>query len=122
MVHLIQLAGNIITVTTNIFSGESVQIAGDVVITGDGIVYNSELNAFVIAGATGNIPDPFKYALLLSNGFLLPENAAMSTATRDAYTDVAGVYGTPNTVYWFDNANDSWYNVATGGIALVSFP
>ena len=71
--------------------------------------------------ATG-ASDALTYAVLLSNGFLLPENTAMSTATRDAYTDIAGAYGTANSVYWFDNTDDSWYNVATGGTALVSFP
>ena len=70
----------------------------------------------------GEVPNALRYALLLTNGFLLPENTAMSTDDRDAYTDTTGAYGNANTVYWFDNTNDGWYNVSTGGTALISFP
>ena len=80
------------------------------------------VNGVLDSTGGGSVSDPFKYALLLTNGFLLPENTAMSTSARDAYTDTAGAYGTAGNVYWFDNTNDSWYSVATGGTALVSFP
>ena len=69
-----------------------------------------------------NTPDRLKYALLLTNGFLLPEVTASNTATRDAYRDTLGVYGNVNQIFWFDNTNDSWFDVATGGTALISFP
>ena len=69
----------------------------------------------------GTIPSDFRYALLLTNGFLLPENAQMSTDDRDAYTDTLGVYGDAGDIFWFDNTNDSWFNVATGGTALTRF-
>ena len=70
----------------------------------------------------GSVPDSLRYALLLTNGFLLPEATAMSTDDRDAYQDTTGAYGTANAYYWFDNTDDSWYNVQTGGTALISFP
>ena len=70
----------------------------------------------------GSVPAALRYALLLTNGFLLLESTAMSTATRDAYQDTAGAYGTANTYYWFDNTDDTWYDAATSGTALISFP
>ena len=91
-------------------------VAGNINLVGDGVSRDGQ--TFTFSG----VSDPFKYALLLTNGFLLPENTAMSTDDRDAYTDTTGAYGAADTVYWFDNTNDSWYNVATGGTALVSFP
>ena len=97
----------------------------DVVITevADGEVLQwNDSNSRWENAAAGGISNNFRYALLLTNGFLLPENSAMSTDDRDAYTDTLGVYGAANTVYWFDNTNDGWFNVATGGTALISFP
>ena len=90
-------------------------VEGVVILDGDNVVQTGQTFSF-------NTPDRILYALLLTNGFLLPEVTASNTATRDAYQDTLGVYGTANQIYWFDNTNDSWYNVATGGTALISFP
>ena len=97
----------------------------DVVITevadGEVLQWNNSNSRWENAAA-GGISDNFRYALLLTNGFLLPENSAMSTDDRDAYTDTLGVYGAAGDIFWFDNTNDGWFNVATGGTALISFP
>ena len=90
-------------------------VEGVVILDGDNVVQSGQSFLF-------NTPDRIKYALLLTNGFLLPEVTASNTATRDAYQDTLGVYGNVNQIFWFDNTNDSWYNVATGGTALISFP
>ena len=90
-------------------------VAGEINFVGDGVSRDGQAFTFDTA-------NKLKYALLLTNGFLLPENSAMSTDDRDAYTDTLGVYGTANQVYWFDNTNDGWFDVATGGTALISFP
>ena len=151
--------GNSVTVTTNTFSGDSIQISGDVVITGDGISYDPALNAFVIAGATGGFTlpyinsvtqnattgvitanggnsyanqtvdgvwDNFRYATLLTTGFLLTEGT--TTGTVDQYTDTNGIIGVAGTSYFFQNSNDAWYNTLTNAQAagatgrLIAFP
>ena len=89
--------------------------------TATGVITTSGGNSYVSETANG-LGTNFKYALLLTNGFLLPENSAMSTDDRDAYTDTLGVYGTVGQVFWFDSTDDSWYDVSTGGTALISFP
>ena len=95
---------------------EYVGVNGDIILEGDGVTQDGK--TFTFSGV--NIS--FRYQLLLTNGFLLPENTIASTLTRDAYIDIAGAYGAANAIYWFDNTDDSWYSVATGGTALVSFP
>ena len=92
-----------------------VPVEGVIIVDGDTVAQSGQTFTF-------NTPDRLKYALLLTNGFLLPEVTASNTATRDAYRDTLGVYGNVNQIFWFDNTNDSWFDVATGGTALISFP
>ena len=92
-----------------------VPVEGVVIVDGDTVAQNGQTFTF-------NTPDRLKYALLLTNGFLLPPAAASNTATRDAYRDTLGVYGNVNQIFWFDNTSNGWFNVATGGTALISFP
>ena len=93
-------------------------VAGNINLVGDGVSRDGQ--TFTFSG--GGVTNPFKYALLLTNGFLMEESTDMSTATRDAYRDITGAYGEADAYYWFDNTTDSWYDLQTGGVALVSFP
>ena len=115
-------ANNSITVDEIPEGGGTFVVTGQINITGNAVSYNTITDTFTFTQGSGSSNQQFIYALLLTNGFLLPENSAMSTATRDAYTDTAGAYGVAGTVYWFDNTDNSWYSVSTGGTALVSFP
>ena len=83
----------------------------------------------VISTAGGNTYEPqtvnglgnnFRYALLLTNGFLLTPGT--STTAREAYVDTNGAYGAANTTYYFDATANGWFDVDTGGTALISFP
>ena len=114
-------ANNSITVDEIPEGGGTFVVTGQINITGNAVSYNTITDTFTFTQG-GDSNQQFIYALLLTNGFLLPENSAMSTATRDAYTDTAGAYGVAGTVYWFDNTDNGWYSVSTGGTALVSFP
>ena len=100
-------------VDTDVVLNSSNEVTGITIGTGDSAVTRNL--------ATGGLSDAFRYSLLLTNGFLMQENTAMSTDDRDAYTDTLGAYGNANAVYWFDNTDDGWYNVSTGGTALISF-
>ena len=63
------------------------------------------------------ISDAVRNELLLINGFFLNQGGV--TGTRTAYTGSIG--GRPSTDYWFDTADSSWYDAATGGNRLIGF-
>ena len=71
-------------------------------------------------GTSGNllgISDAVRNELLLINGFFLTSGG--STGTRTVYSGSIG--GRPSTDYWFDTADSSWYDAATGGNRLIGF-
>ena len=63
----------------------------------------------------------FKYSQLLTSGFLMLEVPAEDVGTREAFRDTTGAYGTVNQLFWFSDTDGSWYDVASGGTALVTF-
>ena len=75
-----------------------------------------------VLNATGaDVPDAFKYSQLLTSGFLMLEVPAEDVGTREAFRDTTGAYGTVNQLFWFSDTDGSWYDVASGGTALVTF-
>ena len=80
-------------------------VSRDATLTGDGA--NNPLG----------ISDAVRNELLLINGFFL--NRGGVTGTRTVYTGSIG--GRPSADYWFDTADSSWYDAATGGNRLIGF-
>ena len=115
----VSASGNTISMRA-VTGGTETNIVGNVIITGPGVVYNTTTGALTISG--GGVTDAFRYSQLLTGGFLVQRSAAMDTATRRAYTDTQGAYGTANTTYYYEATSKSWFNVASGGTALISFP
>ena len=85
--------------------GGLTSVSRDATLTGDGA--NNPLG----------ISDAVRNELLLINGFFLTPGAA--TGTRTVYTGSIG--GRPSTNYWFDTADSSWHDAATGGNRLIGF-
>ena len=76
----------------------------------------------VLDSIGGGVTDAFRYSQLLTGGFLIQRTTAMDTSARRAYTDTQGAYGTANTIYYYEATSKSWFDVASGGTALISFP
>ena len=76
----------------------------------------------VLDSTGGGVTDAFRYSQLLTGGFLVQRTTAMDTSARRAYTDTQGAYGTANTIYYYEATSKSWFDVASGGTALISFP
>ena len=76
----------------------------------------------VLDSTGGGVTDAFRYSQLLTGGFLVQRTTAMDTSARRAYTDTQGAYGTANTTYYYEATSKSWFDVASGGTALISFP
>ena len=72
-------------------------------------------------GVEGTQHQGIRNTALLTGGFLLTEMAATSgqDANRDRYNGAIAGFAAQD--YWFDNSDDSWYDVETGGTALISF-
>ena len=66
------------------------------------------------------ISDAVRNQLLLINGFLLLTRGS-TTGTRTAYTGMLPGFDTTSQTYYFDTSDSSWYDVSTGGTALIGF-
>ena len=116
----VSTTGNTVSITEINPTGTEATVVGAVHFTGPGVTFNAGTDTFTFSG--GGVSDAFRYSQLLTGGFLLAKNAGQTTATRRAYTDTAGAYGTADNVYYYEASSKSWFNVQSGGTALISFP
>ena len=98
------------TMFANIYSGD-ISLGSNITLV-DGVLDSSG----------GGVTDAFRYSQLLTGGFLVQRTTAMDTSARRAYTDTQGAYGATNTTYYYEATSKSWFDVASGGTALISFP
>ena len=98
------------TMFANIYTGD-ISLGSNMTLT------NGVLNST----GGGTVPDAFKYSQLLTSGFLMLEVPAEDVGTREAFRDTTGAYGSVNQLFWFSDTDGSWYDVASGGTALVTF-
>ena len=90
-----------------------------------GIISVAGENNFTATTVNG-VWDNFRYATLLTTGFLLTEGT--TTGTVDEYTDTNGIIGVAATSYFFQNSNDTWYDTLVNAQAagatgrLIAFP
>ena len=99
-------------------NGISQNAATGVITTVGGNAYQSQ--------TVDGVWDNFRYATLLTTGFLLTEGT--TTGTVDEYTDTNGIIGVAATSYFFQNSNDTWYDTLVNAQAagatgrLIAFP
>ena len=90
-----------------------------------GIITTAGGNSYAAQTVDG-VWDNFRYATLLTTGFLLTEGT--TTGTVDEYTDTNGIIGVAATSYFFQNSNDAWYDTLVNAQAagttgrLIAFP
>ena len=90
-----------------------------------GVITTAGGNSYTSQTVNG-VWNNFRYATLLTTGFLLTEGT--TTGTVDEYTDTNGIVGASTTSYFFQNSNDTWYDTLVNAQAagatgrLIAFP
>ena len=92
---------------------------------GDGLTAVSSDDTLSGNGTSVNplgVSDALRNMFLLINGFLLlTRTTSADVGTREAYVGRLPGFDTANQTYYFDSSDSSWYDVSTGGTALIGF-